>query len=85
MNIPIAIENASVVPFAGTWIEMNVWHLERKQNTVVPLAGTWIEVYIILSSSNFILVVPLAGTRIEMSVLPWQTRWPMSRSFEESG
>ena len=56
----------SVVPHAGTWIEITSLDALTVLLPVVPHAGTWIEIviqYLILKSSN---VVPHAGTWIEM-------------------
>ena len=33
-----------VVPFAGTWIEIDEANREKQIKLVVPFAGTWIEI-----------------------------------------
>ena len=60
----------SVVPLAGTWIEIS-WVVSHEfPALVVPLAGTWIE--ITQDGERYVRgkVVPLAGTWIEIGTSP---------------
>ena len=57
---------SSVVPLAGTWIEIHNHMASGCNASVVPLAGTWIEILIRFRLSFPCVVVPLAGTWIEI-------------------
>ena len=37
----------AVVPYVGTWIEIQVSGKEEPTGSVVPYVGTWIEIYLI--------------------------------------
>ena len=58
----------AVVPFAGTWIEIDATKKNTKEKEVVPFAGTWIEIYKNNSDNLEYYVVPFAGTWIEISI-----------------
>ena len=54
----------TVVPHAGTWIEIKSHEDLINFGKVVPHAGTWIEITIILMICLGVLVVPHAVTNI---------------------
>ena len=56
----------SVVPLAGTWIEIYISYALRIFHKVVPLAGTWIEIPTTGKNDDVYWVVPLTGTWIEI-------------------
>ena len=56
----------SVVPHAGTWIEITVTKAWGIETYVVPHAGTWIEIAWPAESVISFSVVPHAGTWIEI-------------------
>ena len=56
----------TVVPHAGTWIEIVPKVDTKNVKSVVPHAGTWIEIVIHLPLCCFKEVVPHAGTWIEI-------------------
>ena len=66
-NSPRRGRGCTVVPLAGTWIEMLASKPRVLAKVVVPLAGTWIEIHIYAGNWRRHIVVPLAGTWIEMS------------------
>ena len=70
----------SVVPHAGTWIEISLTQGLLHPALVVPHAGTWIE--IICENTTQILkkVVPHAGTWIEIARDPVCRNRALSRS-----
>ena len=64
----MVVTRHTVVPLAGTWIEIRVGITVVLLVGVVPLAGTWIEIDCIDKVKSYGIVVPLAGTWIEISV-----------------
>ena len=36
----------AVVPYVGTWIEMDYYSLLEREEQVVPYVGTWIEMHL---------------------------------------
>ena len=60
-------EGDDVVPYVGTWIEINTLtaKADRRKN-VVPYVGTWIEIFRPCRSSAYSRVVPYVGTWIEI-------------------
>ena len=57
----------TVVPFAGTWIEIAINKFCFSFGNVVPFAGTWIEISFLFGVGPFQSVVPFAGTWIEIA------------------
>ena len=41
----MTMTDAFVVPYVGTWIEINRVGFNAKRELVVPYVGTWIEMY----------------------------------------
>ena len=64
----VLIPLITVVPHAGTWIEILHKVPCYPLCLVVPHAGTWIEIFPPGSQSAYHLVVPHAGTWIEIPV-----------------
>ena len=62
----VYVEEFSVAPLAGAWIEIPGMIDHLSVLTVAPLAGAWIEIYRNGSSSSDIFVAPLAGAWIEI-------------------
>ena len=58
--------DVSVVPHAGTWIEITSRFRPNLFLLVVPHAGTWIEIRHSASLDISLIVVPHAGTWIEI-------------------
>ena len=58
--------NSKVVPFVGTWIEINVHNPFGWSKGVVPFVGTWIEIKKIAKAGTPLAVVPFVGTWIEI-------------------
>ena len=44
----------TVVPHAGTWIEINETENVTENSKVVPHAGTWIEIYLIITPTKMV-------------------------------
>ena len=69
----------TVVPHAGTWIEISRIRLCLDTIPVVPHAGTWIEIPVRTAFLILPVVVPHAGTWIEIKHLT--ERYYTSPSF----
>ena len=55
-----------VVPYVGTWIEIDPTLLLAVLASVVPYVGTWIEMPAIANALEVDVVVPYVGTWIEI-------------------
>ena len=55
-----------VVPYVGTWIEIELRQTNGLILIVVPYVGTWIEISSLIDWSGIIGVVPYVGTWIEI-------------------
>ena len=73
------VQYRTVVPHAGTWIEIATMLQSGVQNFVVPHAGTWIEILDSIKKPSISLVVPHAGTWIE--IVQANMFWSSSTSF----
>ena len=70
----------SVVPHAGTWIEIIALEIPLGKCLVVPHAGTWIEILSSHLRTGSFSVVPHAGTWIEIASLPLSPAISLRRS-----
>ena len=57
-----------VVPYVGTWIEIDTENPKSWMYAVVPYVGTWIEIARYSAFSHPARVVPYVGTWIEISM-----------------
>ena len=71
----------TVVPFAGTWIEIILRFSQLEYHHVVPFAGTWIEIKNTASCTRCCYVVPFAGTWIEINWYRQRIYWRNRRSL----
>ena len=69
-----------VVPYVGTWIEIDLNVLQSYGCPVVPYVGTWIEIddMVLINGTNE--VVPYVGTWIEMTLF-WKRLRKNTGSF----
>ena len=63
---PKWVGKVTVVPHAGTWIEIYLINIHAAFEKVVPHAGTWIEITLVFCGEQSFTVVPHAGTWIEI-------------------
>ena len=71
----------NVVPYVGTWIEMNPSSEDHCHRWVVPYVGTWIEICFRRFWAISHNVVPYVGTWIEISSLPEREKQKKGRSL----
>ena len=60
------VDNLSVTPYAGVWIEISLYALQYIPVQVTPYAGVWIEIESLISRSKPYPVTPYAGVWIEI-------------------
>ncbi len=65
----VFIAHPIVAPFAGAWIEIQIWKKEFGMMFVAPFAGAWIEISTSGVSSGASSVAPFAGAWIEIQIL----------------
>ena len=55
-----------VAPFAGAWIEIEIYLRASPDAKVAPFAGAWIEIIELSDNSTLAVVAPFAGAWIEI-------------------
>ena len=62
----------TVVPYVGTWIEIDLMCRYFVKPRVVPYVGTWIEIWINAFCFARSMVVPYVGTWIEIHLIRYR-------------
>ena len=74
-----------VAPFAGAWIEIQIFQQLRRRKTVAPFAGAWIEICDFVSVFPQTFVAPFAGAWIEMPSVSVDNEQNLSLRSPERG